>query len=76
MKASITIPDDVYEKAKKLSGNFSLVVTKALQEYMRMQAVEKARASFGKWKGRDKDSVDIVNEMRTDRGRRYADRSR
>ncbi|TAL25862.1 MAG: hypothetical protein EPN94_04455 [Nitrospirae bacterium] len=76
MKASVTVPDDIYEKAKKLSGNFSFVVTRALQEYMRMQAVEKAKASFGKWKGREKDSVVIVNEMRTDRGRRYADRCR
>ena len=76
MKTSITIPDDIYEKAKKLSDNFSLVVTKALQEYMRLQAVEKARKSFGKWKDRDKDSIDIVNEIRADRSRRYADRSR
>ncbi|RJQ41561.1 MAG: hypothetical protein C4550_01440 [Nitrospiraceae bacterium] len=76
MKTSITIPDDVYERTKKLSGNFSLVVTKALQEYIRIQAVEKAKTSFGKWKGREKDSISIVNEMRSDRGRNYAERSR
>ncbi len=34
------------------------------------QTVEKAQASFGKWKGRDKDRVDIVNEMRSDKDRR------
>lgn len=74
MKASVTIPDNLYKQAKKTTDNFSLLVTKALQEYLRMQRIEKAKASFGKWEKREKESKDIVNEMRTDKGRGYANR--
>lgn len=47
MKASVTIPDNLYKQAKSLTDNFSMLVTKALQEYIRTQKVEKARESFG-----------------------------
>lgn len=75
MKASVTIPDNLYKQAKSLTGNFSLLVTKALQEYIRMQRVEKARESFGKWEHREGKSNNIVNEIRADKGRVYADRT-
>lgn len=75
VKTSVTIPDDVYKEAKRQSENFSLLVSEALKEYLRMRNVEKARASFGKWEKRDKASAEIVKEIRKEEGRRYANRS-
>lgn len=75
IKTSITVPEDILEKAKKISDNFSSVVTEALKEYLRKKVIEKALNSFGKWEDRDKDSVSIVNELRSDRGRDYATRN-
>ncbi len=72
IKTSITIPEDVLSEAKKTSDNFSALVTEALKEYIRKKNVEKAVASFGKWKERDKSSVEIVTELRKEKGRRYA----
>lgn len=76
VKTSINIPDDIFNEAKKISDNFSSVVTEALKEYLRRKKVEKAVSSFGKWEKRDKGSVDIVNEMRKEDERHYAGRSR
>lgn len=76
VKTSITIPEDVLSDAKKTSDNFSAFVTEALKEYIRKKNVEKAVASFGKWKDREKSSVEIVKELRKEEGRRYADRHR
>ncbi len=76
VKTSITIPEDVLSEAKKTSDNFSAFVTEALKEYIRKKNVEKAVASFGKWKDREKSSVEIVKELRKEEGRRYADRHR
>lgn len=75
VKTSVTIPDDVYREAKKHSDNFSLLVSEALKEFLRMKKVEKAKASFGKWRKRDKASVEIVKELRKEEGRKYADRA-
>ena len=66
IKTSISIPDDIYEKAKKTTDNFSLLVSEALKEYFRKKNINKAVSSFGKWQKRDKDSVEIVNELRKD----------
>jgi len=66
IKTSISIPDDIYEKAKKTTDNFSLLVSEALKEYLRKKNINKAVSSFGKWQKRDKDSVEIVNELRKD----------
>lgn len=76
VKTSINIPEDIFNEAKKLSDNFSSVVTEALKEYLRKKKVEKAMSSFGKWEDRDKSSVDIVNDIRKEDKRRYADRNR
>lgn len=75
VKTSINIPDDIFNEAKKLSDNFSSVVSEALKEYLRKKRVERAMSSFGKWGKRDKRSVDIVNEERKEDRRRYADRN-
>lgn len=76
MKTSIIIPDDIYNESKRLSDNFSSLVTLALKEYIKLHRIEKAKASFGKWENRDKDSVAIVNTIRSDKGRDYAKRTR
>jgi post-segregation antitoxin (ccd killing protein) len=75
-KTSVTIPDDIFEQAKELSDNFSALVTEAVSDLIRKKKIEKAQKSFGKWAKRDKDSVDIVNELRSEDGRTYARRSR
>lgn len=76
VKTSINIPEDIFNEAKKVSGNFSSLVAEALKEYLRRKKVEKAISSFGKWEKRKKESADIVNEMRKEDSRRYADRNR
>ena len=74
-KRSITIPDDLLEEARELSDNFSSFVTEAIRDHIRKVKVEKALKSFGKWEEREKDSVDIVRDLRSEEGRGYADRS-
>lgn len=76
VKTSINIPDDIFNEAKKLSKNFSYVVSEALKEYLRRRKIEKALSSFGKWEKRDKNSADLVNDIRKEDRRRYADRNR
>jgi len=43
VRKSITIPEDVYNKAKMLSDNFSSVVIVALREYLRKVEIDKAK---------------------------------
>ena len=76
VKASVTIPDDVYEEVKKLSDNFSFIVAEALKEYLRKKKIEKAVGSFGTWETREESSADIVNNMRKEDIRRNARRHR
>ncbi|MCG2722146.1 MAG: hypothetical protein L6290_09060, partial [Thermodesulfovibrionales bacterium] len=68
--------EDIMAEAKEMTDNFSSLVSDALREYLRKKNVEKAVASFGKWQERGKASVDIVKEIRKDKGRKYADRNR
>lgn len=74
VRASITIPDDIYNTAKKLSDNFSSLVTEALKEHFRKVNIQNAKKSFGSWKGREEDSANIVNKMRRE-DRIYASRA-
>jgi post-segregation antitoxin (ccd killing protein) len=74
-KTSVTIPDDIFEEAKEFSDNFSALVTEAIKDYIRKKKVEKALKSFGQWSNRDKDSVTIVNDLRSEDKRTYAKRS-
>ena len=72
VKTSITIPEDVLSEAKEASDNFSALVTQALKEHLRKRAVKKAINSFGSWEEREESSVDIVNEIRSGKGRAYS----
>ena len=74
LRASITLPDDLLKEAKALSGNnLSALVAEALRKYLQDLKTKKALNSFGSWQDREKDSIDIVNEIRSDEGRNYAD---
>jgi len=75
VKTSITIPDEIFDQAKNISKNFSALVAEALKEYLRKEKIKKAMSSFGKWEERDKSSVEIVNELRKEEGRKYAKRN-
>ncbi len=75
IKTYITIPDDLFKEAKEFSDNFSALVTESIKDYMRKKKVEKALNSFGKWGERNEDSVDIVNELRSEKERDFANRS-
>ncbi len=74
IKTSITIPEEVYKGVKKVSKNFSAAATEALIDYLKKERAQKAIASFGRWEKRSKKSVGIVNDMRREEGRKYADR--
>jgi post-segregation antitoxin (ccd killing protein) len=74
LRTSITLPDDLLKEAKAVSrDNLSALVAEALRKYLKDLKTQKALNSFGCWKNREKDSVDIVNEGRSDEGRNYAD---
>ena len=75
IKTSITIPEDVYKGVKKVSKNFSAAATEALIDFLKKERVRKATASFGSWEKRPKKSVEMVDEMRKEEGRSYADRT-
>ncbi len=75
VKTSVTLPDDIFKEAKSMSDNFSFFVTEALRSYIHKKKVERAMNSFGKWKERKETGVEIVDEVRTDEGRDYANRN-
>jgi hypothetical protein len=62
-----------FKEAKSFSGNnFSALVSEALRKYLQEAKANKALNSFGSWKSREENSVDMVNEMRKDKGRDFA----
>jgi len=74
LRASITLPDDIFIEAKAVAGNnLSALVAEALRKYLQDLRTKKALDTFCSWKKKKKDSVDIVNEMRSDEGRNYDD---
>jgi post-segregation antitoxin (ccd killing protein) len=75
VKTSITLPDDLLQEARAMSQNVSGLVTEALREYIRLRKVQKAMESFGSWKEREGESIDMVNALRTEEGRDYAGRT-
>lgn len=67
VKKSITISKELINESQKISDNFSALVTKALEEYLKKENIKKAVSSFGSWKNRKEDSIKIVNKLRKDR---------
>ena len=70
IKKTVSLSSDLVEEAQAISTNFSSLVEAALRDYLHHYYVAKAKESFGKWQTRDEDSVTIVNELRTEEGRR------
>jgi len=71
-KTSITLPDDLLQEARTVSKNVSALIAEALREYLHQRKVQKAMESFGAWKSRDGDSIDMVNSLRKEEERDYA----
>ena len=70
-KTCISISDEIFEEAKAMSDNFSSIVSEALTEYIQKKRIEKAKNSFGKWKNRTKSTEEIIDGIRTDKGRNF-----
>ncbi len=64
VKTSITLPEDLLDEAKTMSKNISAFITEALREHIRQRKIQKALETFGSWKEREGESLEIVNEMR------------
>ena len=64
IKKTISIEENIAKEAGSISSNFSAVVEAALVEYIHHHRVKKALQSFGKWSSRDKNSADIVDDLR------------
>lgn len=70
LRATVTLPEDLFKEAKNFSGkNFSALVSEALRKYLKEAKTNKALKSFGSWETRKENSVEIVNEMRAEKGR-------
>lgn len=70
VKKTISLPEELFEEARGLSGNFSGLVEIALREYLHRSRVAKALESFGQWQPRKEDSAAIVNDLRKEESRR------
>ena len=68
VKKTVVVSDEVWNEIKGFSENFSSVVEDALRLYLRQRKVDKARKAFGSW-NRNKESLEIVEELRKDDGR-------
>lgn len=67
LRASVTLPDDLLKEAKDISdNNLSALVEEALRKYLKDLKTQKAINSFGCWTDREKESADLVNELRRD----------
>ena len=67
---------DVAKRAQVSTATVSYVVNKSRYVSPKLtERVQKAIASFGSWEKSPKKSVGIVNDMRREEGRNYADRT-
>lgn len=64
IKKTISVSENLVKESKTIDSNFSAVVEAALIDYLHHHKRQKAIESFGKWQEREKNSVDIVNELR------------
>jgi hypothetical protein len=75
VKKTISIPKELVKEAIAINHNFSAVVEAALIAYLHYCRVQKAIESFGKWQERTGSSTKLVNKLRQEGNRKYADRS-
>ncbi|TAK78474.1 MAG: hypothetical protein EPO11_01210 [Gammaproteobacteria bacterium] len=74
VKKTISVSEELVKEANEIASNFSAVVEAALIEYLHHYRLQKAKESFGKWQERKDTSVDLVNKLRQEGGRKYANR--
>jgi post-segregation antitoxin (ccd killing protein) len=74
IKKTISIDKHLVQEANLISYNFSSVVEAALKDYIQQHRAQEAIASFGKWTERDKDSAEIVRDLRQEDDRNYVKR--
>ena len=71
------VPNKTTLKAMKDAANGrGLTAYNSVEDFKRKRNIEKATGSLGAWKDRKGKSVDMVNELRKDERRKYADRIR
>jgi hypothetical protein len=75
IKKTISISEELVQEAGSIGPNFSAVVETALIHYLHEYRLQKALNSFGKWEKRKESSVDLVNQLREEGGRNYANRT-
>lgn len=75
VKKTVSISEELVKEANTIAPNFSAVVEAALVEYLYRYRLQKAIGSFGKWQKRTGSSADLVNQLRQEGGRNYADRT-
>ncbi len=75
VKKTISISEELVKEATEIAPNFSAVVETALIEYLHHYRLKKAANSFGKWKNRKENSVKLVNKLRKENRRKYANRT-
>lgn len=75
IKKTISISSEVAKEATAINSNFSAVVEAALVEYLHHYRLKKAAESFGQWEKREESSINLVNQLRQEDKRKYANRS-
>ncbi len=69
IKKTVVISSELWDEIQGLSDNFSALVETALREYLRRRKIEDAKKAFGSWT-RDRETLEIVEEIREDDSRR------
>lgn len=71
IKKTVSIDENIVNEAGAIASNFSAIVEAALVEYIQNYRVKKALQSFGKWSEREKNSAELVNDLRRQDDREY-----
>jgi len=64
VKVTISIPEEIYNEAKRTNRKLSHLVSEALEEYLRRERIRKAKRSFGAWRGFEGESTQFVRKLR------------
>lgn len=74
VKKTVSISEELVKEVGHIAPNFSEFVEAALVAYLHQYRLQKAVDSFGKWQKRENTSVDLVNQLRRENKRKYANR--
>lgn len=64
VKVTVSIPQELYEEAKKTKRKLSHLVSEALREYFKRERIRRAKNSFGAWKDFEGESTQFVRMLR------------